>query len=111
MCAGVLSFKLALLANVHLLTGQAHVTSALQRVTAADRANNARVLKLWPLLKNLFLLDCNGNLLGDLRLDHLDEELFVLGVHSTRAFAPSARVRSTLLCLPAVASKAGYRLG
>ena len=107
--SGVLSLDFALLANVHLLAQEAHVAGSFERVATADCAGNVWVFNSW-LFSHILLLDCNGNLLGDLRLNHFDEELLVLSVYSTSSFAPSARVRSTFLCLPAIASEARNRL-
>ena len=54
----------------------------------------------------VLLLDSDRDLLLNLGLNHFKKEFLVLGVHSTSTLAPSARVRATFLCLPAIAAEA-----
>ena len=59
---------------------------------------------------NYLLLLCDVHLLLDLRLDHLNQELLVVRVHSTSSIAASARIRPSLLCLATIAAEARNRL-
>ena len=107
--ARVLGLQLTFLADVHLLTDQTHIACSSEWVAHADAAGHVGMLDL-GLTSQLFLLHGDRDLLLDLRLDHLNEELFVLGVHTTGALAATAWVRATLLGLSAIAAEAGDRL-
>ena len=74
----------------------------------AIRAALTRMLnKLWFVLY-IYLLssDSNLHLLLDLRLNHFDQELFVISVDSSRAIAPSTRVRPSFFSLPTITTEA-----
>lgn len=101
----MLGLGLATFADIHFLASEAHVSVALQGRRVANCAGHSMVLYFW-LLRNLLLLDDDGDLLLNLGLNHFDEELLVLRVHSAGASTATAWLIPSLLSLPAVASEA-----
>ena len=92
--------------DVHVFADKAHIPGSTKRAGLANSTLDTWMFCLVLPLAQLFLLHRDWDLLLNLSLDHLNEELLVIGVHTTSALAPAAWVRSTLLGLTTVAPEA-----